>query len=178
MNSYENQNDQIEEDSLRSYLISIHYIDTQPNLTCTDNQSPNESNFSPKSILTNNIQYDSSSDDIFITYPFTPPPSTTTPNHSIDSSTSTSTSTSNNIPWYPILTHPISLTLYYMSWCILFLSYFILTELPSYLNNQYQFNIESAALLSILPFAIKFLFSIFYGQVFHKAEVSKTFLFN
>jgi hypothetical protein len=63
------------------------------------------------------------------------------------------------IPWVAMFTHPASLTLFLVNWVFGWIGFMLLTEMPSFLNDQLGYDLESSGLLSIAPYAAN-LFSV------------------
>lgn len=78
---------------------------------------------------------------------------------------------STRIPWIPILTHRASLTLFLAYWVFGFIGFMLLSEMPSFLIQQLEFNIESAGFLCIAPYMGLFIFTIGFGQIFDYLQI-------
>jgi hypothetical protein len=75
------------------------------------------------------------------------------------------------IPWIPMLTHPASLCLLLSNWVFGWIGYMLLTELPSFLNDELGYDIESSGLLSIAPFLANLISVIVFAQIFDHLQV-------
>lgn len=105
------------------------------------------------------------------------------PNSTPQSSMSSSSHTNQNgkkhdfviseIPWIPMLTHSASLCLLLSNWVYGWIGYMLLTELPSFLNDELGYDIESSGLLSIAPFIANLLSVIVFAQIFDYLQVLK-----
>jgi hypothetical protein len=79
------------------------------------------------------------------------------------------------IPWIPMLTHPASLCLLLSNWVFGWIGYMLLTELPSFLNDELGYDIESSGLLSIAPFLANLISVIVFAQIFDHLQATFSF---
>lgn len=77
------------------------------------------------------------------------------------------------IPWIPMLTHSASLCLLLSNWVFGWIGYMLLTELPSFLNDELGYDIESSGLLSIAPFLANLISVIIFARIFDHLQANK-----
>ena len=68
------------------------------------------------------------------------------------------------IPWKHILRHSGFWNLMITAWIVGFLQFMLLSELPSYLQDQLGFSVSNAGVLSTIPFAFMFIVGSGMGQ--------------
>ena len=71
------------------------------------------------------------------------------------------------IPWIHILKHPMFWNLMYSAWCIGFMQFLLLSDIPFYLEGELGFSAQTAGVLATVPFAVMFLFAIGTGQILY-----------
>ena len=69
------------------------------------------------------------------------------------------------IPWKTLLTHPIAVVMYYTHFTNNWAFYTLLTELPTYLNDELDYDLSSAGIISVTPYIGQFLFCSLGGIV-------------
>jgi len=69
-------------------------------------------------------------------------------------------------PWRQIFTHPASVTLLLNFWTFGWIGYMVLTEMPSYLNDELGYDLSEAGLLSVLPYVFNFISVMTSGRLF------------
>eukprot|EP01031_Cornospumella_fuschlensis_P039369 gene39369-47922_t len=67
-------------------------------------------------------------------------------------------------PYRTFLTHPVSLTLLSNSWCFAWISFTLLSEMPSYLTDSLDFSSSSAGILCVFPYIALFIATLMYGR--------------
>jgi hypothetical protein len=94
--------------------------------------------------------------------------------HSPDTSTTTTTTKKkfviSEIPWVAMFTHPASLNLFLLNWVFGWIGFMLLTEMPSFLNDQLGYDLESSGLLSIAPYAANLLSVVAFAQFYDQME--------
>jgi hypothetical protein len=75
------------------------------------------------------------------------------------------------IPWVAMFTHPASLCLFLLNWVFGWIGFMLLTEMPSFLNDQLGYDLESSGLLSIAPYAANLLSVAMFAQIYDHLEV-------
>jgi hypothetical protein len=81
--------------------------------------------------------------------------------------------TFSDIPWLAFATRPEALVLFLCHWCYAFVGFILLTEIPAFLTEELGYEIESAGLLSIAPYAANFISTILFAMYFDRVEVSR-----
>jgi hypothetical protein len=79
--------------------------------------------------------------------------------------------TFSDIPWLAFATTPQALILFLCHWCYSFVGFILLTEIPAFLTEELNYDIESAGLLSIAPYAANFISTILFAMYFDRVEV-------
>lgn len=79
--------------------------------------------------------------------------------------------TFSDIPWCAFATTPQALILFLCHWCYSFVGFILLTEIPAFLTDVLDYDIESAGLLSITPYAANFISTIIFAMYFDRVEV-------
>lgn len=69
-------------------------------------------------------------------------------------------------PWRQIFTHPASVTLLLNFWTFGWIGYMVLTEMPSFLNDELGYDLSEAGLLSVLPYIFNFASVMTSGRLF------------
>ena len=100
----------------------------------------------------------------------TPPQSVTSP--SSLSHKAMNDLTFSDIPWLAFATTPEALILFLCHWSYSFVGFILLTEIPAFLTEELNYDIESAGLLSIAPYAANFISTILFAMYFDRVEVS------
>lgn len=75
------------------------------------------------------------------------------------------------IPWVAMFTHPASLCLFLLNWVFGWIGFMLLSEMPSFLNDQLGYDLESSGLLSIAPYAANLLSVAMFAQIYDHLEV-------
>lgn len=75
------------------------------------------------------------------------------------------------IPWVAMFTHPACLTLFLLNWVFGWIGFMLLTEMPSFLNDQLGYDLESSGLLSIAPYAANLVSVAMFAQIYDHLEV-------
>lgn len=75
------------------------------------------------------------------------------------------------IPWAAMFTHPACLTLFLLNWVFGWIGFMLLTEMPSFLNDQLGYDLESSGLLSIAPYAANLVSVAMFAQIYDHLEV-------
>ena len=75
------------------------------------------------------------------------------------------------IPWVAMFTTPASLCLFLLNWVFGWIGFLLLTEMPTFLNDQLGYDLESSGLLSIAPYAANLLSVIIFAQIYDHLEV-------
>src|SRR5687768_14090626 len=78
--------------------------------------------------------------------------------------------TARRVPWTAFFVTPAAFTLLIANFVNHWIYYMILTELPTYLTSQLNYNLEDAGYVSVLPYLAQFLSSLTFGQVFTYVE--------
>ncbi len=68
------------------------------------------------------------------------------------------------IPWRAILRHPGFWNLIYSGWCMGFIQFLLLSEVPSYLTDVLGFSISDSGILSTLPFGFMLVVAVGNGR--------------
>jgi len=68
------------------------------------------------------------------------------------------------IPWKHILAHPGFWNLLFSSWCVGFVQFMLLSEMPFYLTDELGFSASTAGVLSTVPFGFMFIMAIGTGN--------------
>jgi len=68
------------------------------------------------------------------------------------------------IPWRHILSHPGFWNLLFSSWCVGFVQFMLLSEMPFYLTDELGFSASTAGALSTVPFGFMFIMAIGTGN--------------
>jgi hypothetical protein len=82
--------------------------------------------------------------------------------------------TFSDIPWVAFATTPEALVLFLCHWCYSFVGFILLTEIPAFLTDELDYDIESAGLLSIAPYAANFISTILFAMYFDRVEVCES----
>ena len=64
-----------------------------------------------------------------------------------------------NVPWKTLLTHPVALIIYFTHFSHNWAFYTLMTELPTYLDDELDYNLSSAGFISIIPYLGQFFVS-------------------
>lgn len=75
------------------------------------------------------------------------------------------------IPWVAMFTHPSCLCLFLLNWVFGWIGFMLLTEMPTFLNDQLGYDLESSGLLSIAPYAANLISVILFAQMYDHFEV-------
>lgn len=75
------------------------------------------------------------------------------------------------IPWRALASHTAFWNLMYAGWCVGFISYTLLSEMPSYLTDYLGYSISTAGVLSTAPFALLWLCTMVFGNLFTKLQI-------
>jgi hypothetical protein len=78
--------------------------------------------------------------------------------------------TFSDIPWCAFFSNSQALILFLCHWCYAFVGFILLTEIPAFLTEELDYDIESAGLLSIAPYAANFISTILFAMYFDRAE--------
>jgi hypothetical protein len=70
-----------------------------------------------------------------------------------------------SIPIVAILTHPAAIALYVNQYTTNWVAYFLMSEMPSYMNEELNFDLQSAGLLCIAPYIGNWITAFFSGKV-------------
>jgi hypothetical protein len=76
-----------------------------------------------------------------------------------------------DIPWLAFFTTPASLTLFLNHFVYSFIGFMLLTEIPAFLTDALGYDIESAGLLAVTPYAANFVSTMAFAVYFDKKEV-------
>lgn len=102
--------------------------------------------------------------------------------HTISSSKQYTTShkamndlTFSDIPWCAFITTPQALILFLCHWCCAFIGFILLTEMPTFLTEVLNYDIKSAGLLSVTPYAANFISTIIFAMYFDRVEVNNSY---
>jgi MFS family permease len=76
------------------------------------------------------------------------------------------------IPWFAIFTNKSSLTNFACSWVFGFIGFMLLSEMPSYLTDELNFDLESAGMLCIAPYAGMFIVAMALGKIFDSLQIN------
>ena len=79
--------------------------------------------------------------------------------------------TFDDIPWVAFFTTPASLTLFLNHFVYSFIGFMLLTEIPAFLTDALGYDIESAGLLAVTPYAANFVSTMGFAMYFDKKEV-------
>ncbi|CAM9221759.1 unnamed protein product, partial [Ectocarpus fasciculatus] len=71
------------------------------------------------------------------------------------------------IPWGHFIRDPVSLTLLYAYFTMSFIGFMSLSEIPSFLTAELNFDIDEAGFLSVAPFFAQLVSAIGFGQLFN-----------
>ena len=74
------------------------------------------------------------------------------------------------IPWGNILRHPGFWNLMWAGWCVGYIQFLLLSEVPSYLTDILGFDLSTAGILSTIPFAFMMILSISLGQFLYRMQ--------
>jgi MFS family permease len=77
------------------------------------------------------------------------------------------------IPWAEIATNPVTLTLFFNHFTYGWIGYMMLTEMPAFLTDALGFDLESAGLLSIVPYFANFISVMAFGWFFDYLQVER-----
>ncbi len=75
-------------------------------------------------------------------------------------------SLASHIPWKNFFTHPVSITLFVNCWVDGFIGFTLLSEMPLFLQEQFNFNIQSAGVLCVFPYLALFISTLGFGMMF------------
>ena len=70
------------------------------------------------------------------------------------------------IPWRSFFTEPAALVLFGVFWVQCWITYLMLSELPTYFNDVLGFDMATAGALAVVPYITQFISSISFGQIF------------
>lgn len=81
------------------------------------------------------------------------------------------TTSIHSIPWKEFFTNPISLNLFLSHWTTSWIGFMLLSELPTFLTDELGYDIESAGIMSVIPYIANFCSSIMFAMLFDYLEV-------
>ena len=70
------------------------------------------------------------------------------------------------IPWGHFIRDPVSLTLLFAFYTMSFIGFMVLAEIPSFLTQELDFDIDEAGFVSVAPYFAQLISSVGFGQVF------------
>lgn len=73
----------------------------------------------------------------------------------------------NVVPWKAFFTNKVSLTLLFNSFVFGFTNFLLLSEMPSYLKDVLGFSLSSSGMLSVIPYASLFIFTLSFGNYYN-----------
>lgn len=76
-------------------------------------------------------------------------------------------------PWIHFFTNKHALTLLLNSWVIGWIGFTLLSEMPTFLNDELGFDMESASMLCMFPYLALFISSLIFGSLFTKLQTEK-----
>ena len=74
------------------------------------------------------------------------------------------------IPWKAIMKHPGFWNLMYSGWCMGYIQFLMLSEVPSYLTDVLGFDLSTAGILSTIPFGFMLLVALGNGQYLFRRQ--------
>jgi hypothetical protein len=77
------------------------------------------------------------------------------------------------IPWGHFFRHPTARTMLLAWWVMAWIGFLMLSEMPSFLIQEFNYNIGDAGFVSVLPFLAQLVSSIGFGHVFTYLEGSR-----
>lgn len=79
-----------------------------------------------------------------------------------------------SIPIVAILTHPAAIALYVNQYTTNWVAYFLMSEMPIYMNEELKFDLQSAGLLCIAPYMGNWVTAFFSGKVRYQTREDST----
>eukprot|EP01034_Spumella_vulgaris_P021316 gene21316-27346_t len=73
-------------------------------------------------------------------------------------------------PWLQFIFHPVAFAMLLNNWMFGWIGFTLLSEMPSYLTDVLGFNLQSAGLLSVVPYLVLFASSLGFGALFNHLE--------
>jgi MFS family permease len=73
-------------------------------------------------------------------------------------------------PWDKFLSHPVAITLLINNWTQGWINFLLLSEMPAYLEDVLGFSLEFSSILSIPPYIVLFMSSLFFGRFFEYCQ--------
>jgi len=78
-----------------------------------------------------------------------------------------------SIPWKAFFTNPAGLTLMFNAWTFGYIGFMMLSEMPAYLVDELDMDLESAGLLSICPYLAMFIAVIVSAKIFEYVQFER-----